>query len=495
MKLKRICALALCAFLAMPCTQADAATVTNGSTTSTKISKSVDYTNRDGGYTKAEEKEYNEIKTTIITTKEEVTDPAPDPVTHEVIGMADIVFAIDSTGSMYPYINNVQNNVEAFASYLEEKGVPARLAVMEYRDITCDGEESTKIHMVDGTTWHKTTEELKKTLDIVKRVNGGGDEPETLVDALGFVANDAMLFRESAHKFVIVLTDATYKEDNRHGYTMDSVIEALEKKNIHTSVITEEGHYDVYKKLVGERGMMADIRSENFSDELKKLADALVETVTIEPDPGKHIVESVKVTSKGDSAVKVGNSITLQATVLPEDATDKTVVWVVNKEGIVDLDVSENTRTCTVTGKAKGSVVITAATMDGGFTGEYNVKVIGGSASSESDTDEDDGLRAGQITKDDLKVTPARKNIAQGSKFSIKVSIVDSSDLSADELEEMLEDNIDSIVFRSTKTSVASVNKSTGTVTALRKGKAVIKTTVNLKNGQTKTFKTSVTVK
>lgn len=121
MKFKRICAIGLCVLLAVQSVQADAA-IANESSTSKPVVKAVDYVNRDGGYTAAEEKEYNDTKTTIITTREEITDPAPDPTTHEVIGEADIVFAIDSTGSMYPYINNVQNNVELFASYLEEKG-------------------------------------------------------------------------------------------------------------------------------------------------------------------------------------------------------------------------------------------------------------------------------------------------------------------------------------------------------------------------------------
>ncbi len=496
-KLKKICTVALCALLTVQSVEVGAAII-NGSGSHAVIKKA-NYEYREGDYTEEEEREYSNTETTIITTRTEEWNDTNSTITHEEIGPADIVFTIDSTGSMYPYIQNVQNNVEAFAEYLEAKGVPARMAVMEYRDITYDGDDSTKIHMIDGTTWHKTTAELKKTLDIVKNgVDGGGDDPETLVDALGFVSNGSLLFRSDAHKFVIVLTDADYKEDNRYGLTMESVTEELKSQNIHSSVITREEYYGLYEDLVDETGVLADIDSESFSEELKKLADTMVQTITEEViDSNKVSVESVQVTSKGDSAIKVGNSVDLEATILPEDAVDKTVVWNVNEEGIVDMEISDDTRTCTVTGRKKGSVVIVAATEDGGFGGEYNVKVIGGSSSDEGDpAGGGDILPASLITLDDLKVTPAKKNIAKGRTFKIKVSLqLDDPDLTEEDLEELKEDNIDGIEYRSTKTSVATVNKTTGAIKARKKGKAVIKTTIHLVDGESRTFKTTVRVK
>lgn len=113
------------------------------------------------------------------------------------------------------------------------------------------------------------------------------------------------------------------------------------------------------------------------------------------------------------------------------------------------------------------------------------------------DDDEEADPSTTEIIKDDLIVKPAKKTIKIGQSFYISLAAAldsDYEDLPDEEWEEVLENNIDSITFRSTKTSVASVNSRTGKVKGLRKGNAVIKTTVNLANGQTVTFKTKVYV-
>lgn len=48
----------------------------------------------------------------------------------------DLAFVIGTTGSMPSAIRNVKNNITTFATYLEEKGVSLRVAIIEYRDIT-----------------------------------------------------------------------------------------------------------------------------------------------------------------------------------------------------------------------------------------------------------------------------------------------------------------------------------------------------------------------
>ncbi|MDE6615548.1 MAG: VWA domain-containing protein, partial [Lachnospiraceae bacterium] len=191
------------------------------------------------------QEEKTEVDTKVETEKREEDVTIIDKETVDIIEPADIVFVIDSTGSMAPYIQNVADNVEAFSKYLESKGVDVRMAVVEYKDITCDGKDSTIVHAVDGNVWHKSTAELVKTLGIVKSgVTGGGDGPETVIDALGYLV-DGTTFdfgREDSefetHKFAIVLSDANFKENNNFGYNKASLIEKLKEQNINTSVIT-----------------------------------------------------------------------------------------------------------------------------------------------------------------------------------------------------------------------------------------------------------------
>lgn len=102
---------------------------------------------------------------------------------------------------------------------------------------------------------------------------------------------------------------------------------------------------------------------------------------------------------------------------------------------------------------------------------------------------------SGQITSDDLIVTPGKKTVQKGETFNINIA-VDSSefaDYSNEEWEEVIEENIDSITYRSTKSSVAYVDRQ-GNVTGKKKGSAYIRTTINFASGETVTYKTKVYV-
>lgn len=118
-------------------------------------------------------------------------------------------------------------------------------------------------------------------------------------------------------------------------------------------------------------------------------------------------------------------------------------------------------------------------------------------SSSDDPSPKDDPEPSGELTKYDLSVYPAKKTIRIGETFSIDIVATDESewaDLDDPEWDELCEENIDSISFRSTKSSVASVNKVTGKVKGKKKGSAVIKTTIELADGESITLKTKVYV-
>lgn len=111
--------------------------------------------------------------------------------------------------------------------------------------------------------------------------------------------------------------------------------------------------------------------------------------------------------------------------------------------------------------------------------------------------DEDDDDFSGEFTKYDIRTSPARKTVKVGKTFYINVIPEDSTeweDLADEEWEEICQENIDSISFRSSNSSVASVNKITGKVKARRKGTAVIKTTVAFANGESAVYKSKIYV-
>ena len=100
----------------------------------------------------------------------------------KIANNADIIFAIDSTGSMGSYIDSVKENLTNFVTSLNEKGVSLNMSVVEFRDIEEDGTDSTIYYNFDGSKW---TSDVNKVIDVFDSidVSGGGDDPETPIDA------------------------------------------------------------------------------------------------------------------------------------------------------------------------------------------------------------------------------------------------------------------------------------------------------------------------
>ncbi len=194
----------------------------------------------------------------------------------------DIVFAIDATGSMSDEINDVKDSLAAFSENLIAKGLNIRFSIIEYRDITCS--EPTIVHEWSGSHWITSTEGVVSTLQSIS-VSGGGDGPETVIDALGYVAdNSFMKWRSDAYRFAFVLTDANYKTNNNFGYSsLSQLAVKLAEMEIVTSVITSSSYKSTYSELYTTTGgIYANIYSGSFEDEMMALSDSIIKSVTRE---------------------------------------------------------------------------------------------------------------------------------------------------------------------------------------------------------------------
>jgi hypothetical protein len=144
-------------------------------------------------------------------------------------GVADIVFLIDVSGSMKPIIDALRTNIEAFVDSLSAGGpnnaAPVRDwrgKVVGYRDIEAAASEG--VQWIEDHPFVADAGALKAQLADL-RAEGGGDEPESLLDALYTVATmeaspkgaqsldpNKWRYRSDAARVVIVFTDASFKE-------------------------------------------------------------------------------------------------------------------------------------------------------------------------------------------------------------------------------------------------------------------------------------------
>ena len=144
-------------------------------------------------------------------------------------GVADIVFLIDVSGSMTPIIDALRKNIETFIDSL--KGGDANNAaavkdwrgkVVGYRDFDVAGSEG--LPWIEDNPFVRDAVALKAQLAAL-RAAGGGDEPESLLDAIYKVATmeaspkgaqgeeaTKWRYRSEAARVVVVFTDASFKE-------------------------------------------------------------------------------------------------------------------------------------------------------------------------------------------------------------------------------------------------------------------------------------------
>ena len=66
----------------------------------------------------------------------------------KIKGQTDIVFIIDTTGSMESCVNNVKSNINYFVDEITAAGITPNFALVEYKDITNDGNNSTNVKKI-----------------------------------------------------------------------------------------------------------------------------------------------------------------------------------------------------------------------------------------------------------------------------------------------------------------------------------------------------------
>ena len=144
-------------------------------------------------------------------------------------GVADIVFLIDVSGSMTPIIDALRKNIEMFIDSLSHGDANNAAAVKDwrgkvvgYRDI--EHAEAEGLPWIEDNPFVRDAVALKAQLGNL-RAAGGGDEPESLLDALYKVATmeaspkgaqgedaNKWRYRSEAARVVVVFTDASFKE-------------------------------------------------------------------------------------------------------------------------------------------------------------------------------------------------------------------------------------------------------------------------------------------
>ncbi len=173
-------------------------------------------------------------------------------------GVVDIIFLLDATGSMQPCIDAVKANIHRFISSMVSEDANGgvflsdwRASACAYRDFSYEqrfGKEHIRIN-----PFTSDVDELYRQLDGIT-ASGGGDEPESLLDALCEVIrrgrtekgatpeSDKWRYTSDAARCVIVFTDASFHPtlESTPGAGVADVRDLLLQERIRLSLFAPE---------------------------------------------------------------------------------------------------------------------------------------------------------------------------------------------------------------------------------------------------------------
>jgi Mg-chelatase subunit ChlD len=196
---------------------------------------------------------------------------------------ADILFVLDCTGSMQGEIDAVRDAITAFADTIASQAVRARVGLIEFRDRLI-GEEQRAL-LFDGQPFTSDAALFRSQMAQL-RAHGGGDEPESSLDALLLALEQP--FDPSANKVIVLVTDAPPHIPDVTAKSIDQVVQRMrevEVQQVYVVMQTQDPRSQVYLRLLeGRRGLAFEIgKGDDFrtrAEDFKRTLMALGKTIS-----------------------------------------------------------------------------------------------------------------------------------------------------------------------------------------------------------------------
>lgn len=188
----------------------------------------------------------------------------------------NIVFLIDTTGSMDSYIAGVKDRAIEFSNILNERGIRFRLGLIGFGDLGEKEKPSVYNFTDDIGRFQKQVKSIPRTY--------GGDIPESSLDAL---ETGVELLRSSkvdatSQNIFILITDAPPHVPTVSGKQVPAVCEMLRGSNITTYVVAKKDKDSIesYDPLTSPNGKYYDL-NDKFYDILDNIAMSIAELVRL----------------------------------------------------------------------------------------------------------------------------------------------------------------------------------------------------------------------
>ncbi len=197
--------------------------------------------------------------------------PAGTAVMTNNAGKVDLVFVIDTTGSMSNKINGLLKTCNKFVDQFARIGLDHRVAIMAFGDLKVPEDK------IVTTKFTADINVTKKSLKNIPRFSGGGNEGESSLEAMHKAID--MKYREDAVKVLILITDEPAHQDQMRAADVTKMLTANDF--LVFTVAPNIGYYKTMAKNNGGKWYKVGRRTD-FTDMLKMfqhIANKVTQTV------------------------------------------------------------------------------------------------------------------------------------------------------------------------------------------------------------------------
>lgn len=182
----------------------------------------------------------------------------PIPSGENPSSRVDLVFVIDTTGSMSDKITGLLDTCAQFVDEFDSLNLRSRIAIVAFGDLTVPGDKIVK------TSFTSKTEVIKKSIQNIPRFGGGGNEGESSLEAIEKALE--LPFRPNVLKVIILITDEPALQMNIRA---SDIINRLRQKECLVFVVSPPYSYfmDMAQKTGGKWYQIA--KDTDFRDMLE----------------------------------------------------------------------------------------------------------------------------------------------------------------------------------------------------------------------------------
>ncbi|MCL2047924.1 MAG: Hsp70 family protein [Defluviitaleaceae bacterium] len=188
----------------------------------------------------------------------------------------NVVFLIDTTGSMDTYINGVKDRAIEFSDILAAKGAIYKLGLIGFGDLGEKEKPSVYNFTDDVPKFQKQVKNIPRTY--------GGDIPESSLDALETGVELLKSSRDdgTARNIFILITDAPPHVPTHSGKSVAQICEMLEAYSVTAYVVARKDRESIeaYDPVTKPNGKYYDL-SDKFYDILDNIAMSIAELIRL----------------------------------------------------------------------------------------------------------------------------------------------------------------------------------------------------------------------